>query len=120
MKENNIVGEKAYEFAKNIIIVSNELVNQRKEYVLSKQLLRSGTSVCANIIEAQRGQSRRNFIAKMNIALKEANETEYWLRLLTDTNYLNKEKGQFLLIKCRELCKLLYSIVNTTKTKKLW
>ena len=91
MKEN-AVADKSFEFAVRIVKLYKYLVQEHKEYVLSKQLLRCGTSIGANIAEAQRGQSKADFTAKMSIALKEANETEYWLKLLYRTDYLNQSQ----------------------------
>lgn len=91
MKEN-IIQIKSYAFAVRIVKVYQYLCEEKKEYVLSKQLLRSGTSIGANIEEAIGGQSGKDFYAKLTIAYKEARETHYWIRLLTDTNYLSKKK----------------------------
>lgn len=88
----NIIEEKSYKFALVIIKTFKEL-SSNSEYVLSKQLLRSGTSIGANVVEGLRAQSRKDFISKMNIALKEANETEYWIRLLIDSGYLDPQKS---------------------------
>ncbi|MEE1327979.1 MAG: four helix bundle protein [Oscillospiraceae bacterium] len=85
--ENTVV-EKSFEFAVRIVNLHRFLCNTRNEYVMSKQILRCGTSIGANITEAQKGQSKADFTAKMQIALKEANETEYWLRLLHRTEYI--------------------------------
>jgi four helix bundle protein len=113
MKEN-IVYEKAFEFAINIIKTYKYLY-ENKEYVLSKQLLKSGTSIGANIKESGQAQSKKDFLSKINIALKEASETEYWLELLIVTKYLNEENHFELLNKCKEIIKLLSSIVKSTK-----
>ena len=87
----------------------------KNEYILSKQLLRSGTSIGANIKEAIRGQSKADFAAKMNISLKEASETEYWLELLHETGYLTEKEFKNIIAECIELIKLLTSIVKNTK-----
>ena len=116
MKEN-IVAEKSFKFSVSIIRLYQSLVNDKKEYVLSKQILRSGTSIGANIEEAVGGISKKDFIAKMNIAYKEARETKYWLRLLSATDYLTDKQFNTLLDYCEELLKLLYSIINTSKNK---
>jgi len=92
-------------------------VGEYKEYVLSKQILRSGTSIGALIREAEFGQSKADFRSKMAIALKEANETEYWLSLLKDTNYINEKLYQSLSNDCMELIKMLVSTVKTTQPK---
>lgn len=91
MKEN-VVKQKSMEFAIRIVNLYKFLVNEQKEFVLSKQILRSGTSIGANIREGEQAQSRADFINKMNIALKEANETEYWLELLVKTDYISQKQ----------------------------
>ena len=111
--ETNVVAVKSKAFAIHCIRLRSYLVNEKHEYELSKQLLRSGTSIGANIKEALRGQSRQDFGAKLNIALKEASESEYWIELLTEAEFLSKEQGESLLQDCRELLKLLMSIVHT-------
>ena len=88
MKSDNIILSKSKAFAVRIVRLYQYLCNDKKEFVLSKQLLRSGTSIGANVKEAVRGQSKPDFISKMSIALKEAAETEYWLELLYETDYL--------------------------------
>lgn len=93
------------------------LSEERKEFVLSKQLLRSGTSICAQIKEAQHAQSSADFLHKMNVALKEANETEYWISLLKDTGFINQDEYTTINHDCAEVLKLLVSIVKTTKNK---
>ena len=112
--KSNIIEDKSYRFALSTIKVFREL-SSNNEYVLSKQLLRSGTSIGANVVEGLRAQSRKDFISKMNIALKEANETEYWIRLLIDSAYLDPIKHSNLLIDCKELCRILNSIVKTAR-----
>ena len=116
MKEN-IVLTKSKSFAVRIIRLYQYLCRERREYVISKQILRCGTSVGANIKEALRGQSSADFAAKMNIALKEASETEYWLELLYETDYINKKQFISIYVDCQEVIKLLYSIVKTTREK---
>lgn len=113
MKENVIV-TKSYEFAIQIVFLYQDLKKQR-EYTLGKQLLRSGTSVGANIEEAQGGQSKRDFIAKMQISLKEARESHYWLRLMRDTNILEKRKAEQMLSLCSELIFILTAILKKAK-----
>ena len=115
MKES-IVKDKSKDFALKIIQLYKFLTTTaaQKEFVLSKQVLRSGTSIGANIKEALRGQSRPDFKAKMNIALKEASETEYWLELLHESEYIDQNQFEYLIISCRELIKLLTSIVKNT------
>ncbi len=114
--ENSIVGKKSYAFAIRIVKLYQYLSirSEQRETVLSKQLLRSGTSIGANIREALRGQSKADFAAKMNIALKEANETEYWIDLLHDTDYIDDQLAESLLAEVNELNCLLISIVKTS------
>lgn len=114
MKEN-VVQIKSYAFAIKIVNICKFLQTEKKEFILSKQLLRSGTSVGANIEEAIGGQSRKDFFAKLTISYKEARETKYWIRLLTDTNYLTKEESLPLLNDIEELLRIIGSIQNTIK-----
>lgn len=115
MKTDNIVSEKSLAFAIRIVRLYQHLVQEKNEYVLSKQILKSGTSVGANIREALRGQSRKDFATKMNISLKEINETEYWLELLHATDYITDMEFQSIFADCNELIRLLTSIVKTTR-----
>lgn len=117
MKENAVV-DKSFEFAVRIVKLYKYLVQEHKEYVLSKQLLRCGTNIGANIAEAQRGQSKADFTAKMSIALKEANETEYWLRLLYRTDYLNQSQYISINADNQELIGILMAICRTANIKK--
>jgi four helix bundle protein len=105
---------KSYAFALNIIKMYKFLMEYSKEYVLSKQLLRSGTAIGALIKEAEHAQSKEDFLNKTNIALKEANETEYWLMLLKDSGYINEEQFTSINNDCKELIRLLISIVKTS------
>lgn len=114
MKNENIVLSKSKSFAIRIIKLY-QFLSSKNEFILSKQLLRSGTSIGANVKEAVRGQSKADFHAKMCIALKEASETEYWLELLFKTDYINKEQFQSINTDCGEILKLLTSIIKTTK-----
>ena len=111
---NNTVEEKSFLFAIRIVDLSKYLVD-KNEYVLSKQVLRSGTSIGANIAEAQQAQSTADFISKLNIALKEASETNYWLRLLNATKYITNTEFSSLIADCREIEKLLTSIIKSSK-----
>ncbi len=113
--KDNIVVIKSRSFAIRIIRLYQYLLSDKKEFILSKQLLRSGTSIGANVKEAIQGQSKKDFTAKMQISLKEASETEYWLDLLHETDYL--DDNQFISINsdCVELIKLLTSIVKQSK-----
>ncbi|KAF3982595.1 MAG: four helix bundle protein [Methylococcales symbiont of Hymedesmia sp. n. MRB-2018] len=114
-QRENIVADKSYAFALRIIKLYKYLVSEQKEHVLSKQVLRSGTSVGALIREAEHAQSKKDFINKMSIALKEANETEYWLMLLKDSEYINIDNFNSIHPDSVELIKLLASIVKSTK-----
>lgn len=114
MEKKNIIKDKTFEFAKEIVYLYKNLAGN-KEFVLSKQMLRSGTSIGANVREAEYAQSKADFIHKMSIALKEANETEYWLDLLFETKYLSVEEFQSIKNKNIEILKLLTSIINTSK-----
>ena len=106
---------KSFQFSVRIVKLCKYLQEEKKKYILSKQLLRAGTSIGANIAEAQQAQSRADFISKLSIALKEASETNYWLRLLAATNYLSQKGANSMLADCRELEKLLTAILNSTK-----
>lgn len=110
----SIVESKSFDFAIKVYKLYKVLTDEKKEYILSKQLLRAGTSIGANVAEAQRGQSKKDFTAKMCIALKEASETEYWLKLLTAVGVLNENDAQEELYSCIELIKILTSIVKTS------
>lgn len=116
MKENVIV-DKSKAFAVRVVRLYQFLVDSKKEYVMAKQLLRSGTSIGANVREACVSQSRKEFIAKMNISLKEAAESEYWLELLYETNYLSIAEFESMRHDCAELNRLLTSIIKATNTK---
>jgi four helix bundle protein len=119
MKTDNILPGKTYAFAIRIVKACQYLVNEKKEYVLSKQLLRSGTSMGANTEEAIGGQSKKDFFAKLNIVYKEARETHYWIRLLTDTDYFDKAQAQSLLTDCEEILKITGSIIKTIKSETI-
>ena len=114
MKENE-VRAKSLAFAKRIVGAYRYLCQEHKEFILSKQLLRSGTSIGANIAEAQYGSSRKDFLNKLYIALKECAETLYWLELLNACGYLSDSAYQSLLSDCEELRKLLSSITHSTR-----
>ena len=109
------VQEKSFRFAVRIVNLCRYLQTEHKEYVLSKQLLRRGTSIGANVAESQQAQSRADFVNKLNIALKEAYETNYWLRLMFETQYLNTQEFESIVADCKELEKLLIAIVKTSK-----
>lgn len=114
----NIIADKSFKFAIKTIEIYKYLIS-KNEYVLSKQLLRSGTSIGANVREAIDGQSKKDFLSKMNISLKEAKETEYWIELLIETNYLDEQKHKDYLSNCKELCRILNSIVKSSKESLL-
>ncbi|MBL7863867.1 MAG: four helix bundle protein [Cyclobacteriaceae bacterium] len=109
---------KSYSFAVKIVNISRLLFLEKREYVLGKQLLRSGTSIGAQIMEAEFAQSRSDFQHKMNIALKEANETNYWLCLLRDANLIDPDKFDELSSQCRELIAMLVATTKTLKMRK--
>ena len=117
MNENVII-EKSLDFAVRIVNLRKYLTREHKEYIMSKQLLRCGTSIGANVAEAQRGQSKADFSAKMSIALKEANETEYWLKLLYRTQYLSTEQYESINDDIQELLGILVSICRTSNARK--
>ena len=112
-----MIGEKSFQFAVRIVNLCRYLQQDKREFVLSKQLLRSGTSIGANVTEAKQAQSRADFVSKNAIALKEAAETNYWLRLLHATDYLSDAEYRSIRRDCTELEKILTSIIQTTKEK---
>ena len=114
MKENVLI-DKSIDFAARIIKLRKFLEEKQKEHIISKQIVRSGTSIGANINEAQYGNSKADFIAKLHISLKETAETEYWLRLLNKSEYVDEKLFKSLLDDCLELKKLLISSINTAK-----
>lgn len=116
MDKDNVIHSKSYAFAIRIVNAYKFLIQSQHEYVLSKQLLRSGTAIGALVAEAHHAQSRPDFLNKMNIALKEANETSYWLSLLKDTKYLEQKNYESISKDCDELVALLVSIVKSMKT----
>ncbi len=117
IKSESIIAKKAYAFALDVVKLYKKLIVDHKEFVLSKQLLRSGTSIGANINEAVSGQSKRDFVHKLSIALKEARETCYWLNLLKDSDFIDHVKFDDIEKKCSEIIKILSSIILTTKEK---
>ena len=112
------VADKSFEFAVRIVNLCKYLRYKKKEFVLSKQLLRSGTSIGANVHEGRRAQSRADFLAKMSIALKEANETYYWLKLLYRTEYLSREEYLSMYADIDEILRILTAICKTTAGDK--
>ncbi|MEX1058032.1 MAG: four helix bundle protein [Natronospirillum sp.] len=120
MKDNQVL-DRSFDFAVRVVNLNKYLAGEKKEYVLSKQLLRSGTSIGANINEAQAAQSRNDFISKMCIASKEARETKYWLKLLVATDYLPEShpNTKSLLAEAETLIKILTAIIKSTQAKQL-
>ncbi len=114
MKES-IIAKKSFIFALKIIGVYKFLIVEKKEFVLSKQILRSGTSIGANVEEALGGQSKKDFVAKLSVAYKEARETSYWLKLLRESNYLGKDEVSLLLRDTDEILKIIGTIQKTIK-----
>lgn len=117
MKQDNIIQEKTFAFAVRIVNLYKYLCEEKKEFILSKQVLRSGTSIGANIEESIGGQSEKDFIAKLSIAYKEARETAYWLKLLLATDYLNQEQAESLFKDAEEICKIIGKIQITMKIR---
>jgi four helix bundle protein len=117
MKDGNIIIEKSFKFAVRIINLHKFLVNDKKEYVISKQILRSGTSIGANINESQSGESNLDFIHKICIAAKESRETEYWLKLLKETNFIDEKSFKSIHKDCLEILKITNSIILSSKKK---
>ena len=114
---NNILRDKSYILALEIIKTYRNLSINKKEYVLSKQLLRSGTSIGANVEESIGGQSEKDFYSKLSIAYKEARETDYWIRLLRDSDLLSKEQAESLITDCDELIRIIGKIQSTIRKK---
>ena len=114
MKENPLI-DKSISFASRIIKLHQYLIKTQKETIISKQIVRSGTSIGANINEANYGQSKADFISKMHIALKEAAETEYWLKLLLISDFITEDMGRSLLNDCLEIKRILIASINTAK-----
>jgi four helix bundle protein len=114
MKEN-VLKNKSFLFAIRIVNLSGFLTTNKKEFVIAKQILRSGTAIGALAREAEQAESKKDFVHKLQIVLKEANETEYWLELLFETKYIEKNIFESLQNDCKELLKILTAIINTTK-----
>ena len=112
--ESNIIVVKSKQFAIRCVKLCRYLKEKKHEYELSSQLIRSGTSIGANVKEAIRAQSRSDFRAKLNISLKEASESEYWIEILRDTDFINEIEANSILDDCQELIKILTSIVKNT------
>ncbi len=116
MKQGNVVQIKSYQFALEIVKTCRLLVDVKKERIISQQLIRSGTSIGANVEEAIGGQSKRDFQSKLRISYKEARETHYWLRLLRDIGYIDQSQSKKLIADCEELLKILSSILKTLQS----
>ena len=112
MKQGNLVKDKSFAFAIRAVKLYKILCDERKEYVLSKQMMRSATAIGALVRESEHAQSKADFINKLSIALKEANETEYWLMLLNQTDYITDNEFDSIITNCKELLRLLISIIN--------
>ena len=117
MKDNVLI-DKSISFAARIIKLHRFLIKNKKETIISKQIVRSGTSIGANINEANYGQSKADFISKLHIALKETAETEYWLKLLIMSEYITNEMGESLLMDCLEIKRILIASINTAKNNQ--
>jgi four helix bundle protein len=117
IQSKSIVATKAYSFALKVIVIHKQLTSEKREFILSKQLLRSATSIGANVNEALSSESKRDFVHKLSIALKETRETNYWLRLLKDSDYIRVEHYSELNGLSLEIFKLLSRIIKTTKEK---
>ncbi len=115
MKSDNIIQIKTYDFAVRIIKLYQFLVKDKKEFVLSKQILRCGTSIGADVEEAIGGQSKKDFFAKLSISYKEARETHYWIRLLYDTGYIDKDMKDSIITDAEEILKIIGSIQKTIR-----
>jgi len=116
MAKENLIKDKSFQFAIDIVSLYKYLEDDKKEFVMSKQLLKSGTSIGANVREAEFAQSKADFISKMSISLKEANETDYWLELLFKTNFIDEITFKEYQIKSSEILRLLVSIVKSAKS----
>ncbi|HLA95457.1 MAG TPA: four helix bundle protein [Pyrinomonadaceae bacterium] len=116
--KENILKDKSYAFALRVVKLYKHLIAEHKEYVLSKQVLRSGTSIGANIAEGNQAQSKPDFVHKLSIALKEAVETEYWICLLRDSDYLTTSQAESLIDDCKELERILTSAIKTAKARR--
>ena len=118
MNEDNTLLHKSLKFASRIVKLYQYLVNEKKESIISKQIIRSGTSIGANAHEAAYGVSQADFISKMQISLKETAETEYWLKLLVMSGYIEEKQGQSLINDCVEIKRILIASLKTAKNKR--
>ena len=111
----NLIEDKSFDFALEIVRICRCLRENKREFILSTQLMKAGTSIGANIAEAQQAQSKADFISKMNISLKEATETRYWLRLIRGSGYIGIEETEEVYKQCEELIRMLTAIIKTSK-----
>ena len=118
MNTENVLLDKSLNFAARIVKLNKHLLKEKKEHIISKQIIRSATSIGANANEAIYGSSKKDFIAKLQISLKETAETEYWLRLLVLSDYITEKEGESLLNDCLEIKRILISSLNTAKENK--
>ena len=114
---DNVIENKSFQFAIRIVRLYKFLCKKKKEYILSKQLLRAGTSIGANVTESQQAQSKPDFVSKISIALKEASETKYWIKLLGATEYLSENQTKSILDDCVEIEKILVTILKSAKNQ---
>ena len=114
---DNVIENKSFQFAIRIVRLYKFLCEEKKEYILSKQLLRAGTSIGANVTESQQAQSKPDFVSKISISLKEASETKYWIKLLGATEYLSENQTKSILDDCVEIEKILVTILKSAKNQ---
>lgn len=114
---DNVIENKSFQFAIRIVRLYKFLCEEKKEYILSKQILRAGTSIGANVTESQQAQSKPDFVSKISIALKEASETKYWIKLLGATEYLSENQTKSILDDCVEIEKILVTILKSAKNQ---
>lgn len=114
---DNVIENKSFQFAIRIVRLYKFLCEEKKEYILSRQLLRAGTSIGANVTESQQAQSKPDFVSKISIALKEASETKYWIKLLGTTEYLSENQTKSILDDCVEIEKILVTILKSAKNQ---
>lgn len=114
---DNVIENKSFQFAIRIVRLYKFLCEEKKEYIMSKQLLRAGTSIGANVTESQQAQSKLDFVSKISIALKEASETKYWIKLLGATEYLSENQTKSILDDCVEIEKILVTILKSAKNQ---
>lgn len=117
--KSNILNIKSEQFAVRIVNLYKYLTEKQKESILSKQILRSGTSIGANIAEAQCASSKKDWVAKLQISYKECSETKYWLRLLKNTKYINEKEFESIYLECDEIIKILAATIKTTRAKEI-